>query len=207
VVNKPAKLRRKDRDARWTKSHSSSFFMFSGTSDQVIERYAQLTSRFLDPESRNWGKGRHTTIRDVRLRDKNDQATSHYVPGEPLRLDVIIETDGTAGMSLELFLVDAARVSLGMASTYQFQGQTIPQKEGTYRVRLNLGPLLLATGRYGFDVRSSVVNIGWDHCIESAVEFDVHFSNPLGLAWDFKQSFRYGSIVLLSDPTPEFVSA
>ena len=55
-------------------------------------------------------------------------------------------------------------------------------------MRLNLGPLLLATGRYGFDVRSSVVNTEWDHCIESAVEFDVHFSNPLGLAWDFKQS-------------------
>ena len=42
--------------------------VFSGTSEQVIQHYAKLTSRPAVPgKSREWGKGRHTAIRDVRL--------------------------------------------------------------------------------------------------------------------------------------------
>jgi lipopolysaccharide transport system ATP-binding protein len=179
---------------------------FSGTSEQVIAHYAQMTSRSADTKNRHWGEGRHSAIRDVRFLDKDNQPTEQYVPGEPLRLDVIVETDGTPGMSLELFLVDATRTRLGMASTYQFQGQTFPQKKGTYQVKLNLAPLWLASGSYGFDVATSLVNIEWDHLVESAVEFHVQFSNPLGFPGEFKQSYGYGAMPLLSNPEPEFVS-
>src|SRR5205823_4979901 len=110
----------------------------SGPTEQVLERYGQLTSRMADPKSRNWGKGKHTTIQDVQFLNKDNQPTRQYVPGEPLRLEVILETDGTPGMSLEVFLVDATRTRLGMLSTYQFQGQTLPQKEGVYGVTLNM---------------------------------------------------------------------
>jgi lipopolysaccharide transport system ATP-binding protein len=179
---------------------------FSGTSEQVIAHYALMTSRAADTKTRDWGKGRHTAIRNARLLDKDNQPTTHYIPGEPLRLDVIVETDGTPGMSLELFLVDATRTRLGMVSTYHFHGQPLPQKKGTYRVNLILAPLWLASGSYSFDVATSLVNIEWDHSIESAVEFHVQFSNPLGFPWDFKQSYGYGAMPLLSHPEPEFVS-
>lgn len=179
---------------------------FSGTSEQVIAHYAQMTSRAADTKNRDWGKGRHTAIRNVRLLDKDNQPTTQYIPGEPLRVDVIVETDGTPGLSLDLFLVDATRTRLGMASTSHFHGQTLPPRRGTYRVRLNLDPLWLASGTYGFDVTTAIVHVGWDHLIESAIEFDVQFSNPLGFALDFKQSYGYGSMALLCDPAPEFLN-
>jgi lipopolysaccharide transport system ATP-binding protein len=179
---------------------------FSGTSEQVIAHYAQMTSGAADTKNRNWGKGRHTAIRDVRLLDKDNRPTTQYIPGEPLRVDVIVETDGTPGMSLELFLVDATRTRFGAVSTYHFQGKALPEKKGTYQVNLTLAPLWLASGSYGFDVSTSLVNIELDHSIESAVDFHVQFSNPLGFPYDFKQSDGCGTLALLSEPEPQFVS-
>jgi lipopolysaccharide transport system ATP-binding protein len=179
---------------------------FSGTSEQVIAHYAQMTSRAADTKDRDWGKGRYTAIRDARLLDKDNQPTTQYIPGESLRLDVIVETDGTPGLSLDVFLFEATRTRLGMASTGHFHGYTFPQKRGTYRVRLNLKPLWLASGSYGFDVSTALVNVEFDHSVASAVEFDVQFSNPLGFPLDFKQSYGYGSMALVCDPAPEFFS-
>jgi lipopolysaccharide transport system ATP-binding protein len=179
---------------------------FSGTNEQVITHYVQMTSQAADTKNRDWGKGRHTAIRSACLLDKDNQPTTQYIPGEPLRVDVIVETDGTPGMSLELFLVDAARTRLGLVSTYYFQGKTLPEKKGTYRANLTLAPLWLASGSYGFDVSTSLINIEWDHSVESAVDFHVQFSNPLGLPSDFKQSDGHGTLALLSEPEPHFVS-
>jgi homopolymeric O-antigen transport system ATP-binding protein len=179
---------------------------FSGTSEQVIAHYAQMTSRAADTTNRNWGKGKHTAIRDVRLLDKDNQPTTQYIPGEPLRVDVIVETDGTPGMALDLFLVDATRTRLGMASISQFHGLLFPQKKGTYQVNLNLSPLWLASGNYWFDVATALHNVEWDHFVESAIAFDVQFSNPLGFPFDFNQSYGYGNLALLAQPEPELVS-
>ena len=179
----------------------------SGATEQVIQQYLQLISRPIVEERRTWGRGKHTTIRDVRLLTKDDhQPTTQYVPGDPLILEVVIETDGTRGMSLELFLTDASRTRLGFASTYSFHGQTLPEKEGTYRATIKLDPLWLAAGNYIFDVATSVPsNNEWDHQVESAVEFEVQFSNALGYPWDFKQSYGFGCLTLLCRPTVDFL--
>jgi lipopolysaccharide transport system ATP-binding protein len=181
---------------------------FSGTSEQVIQHYSQLTSApAVLRAGRGWGKGMHTTIREVCLLDKDRQLTTRYTPGEPLHVEIVFETDGTRGMSLELFLTDAIRTRLGLLSTYQFYGQTLPQEQGRYRVIITLNPLLLASGKYGFDVATSIVNSCWDHVVESACEFYVQFSNALGKSWDFKQSDGYGSLTLLCDRATEFLPA
>jgi lipopolysaccharide transport system ATP-binding protein len=182
--------------------------VFSGTNEQAIEHYTQLISRsVVSGKPREWGKGKHTAIRDVRvLKNDDHQSTTKYVPGEPLILEVTIETDGTRGMSLELILTDASRTRLGLVSTYQFHGQTLPEKKGTYRATIKLDPLWLATGHYAFDVATSVPNSYWDHSVEFAVEFEVQFSNALGYPWDFKQSYGYGSLTLLCRPMAEFLS-
>jgi homopolymeric O-antigen transport system ATP-binding protein len=183
--------------------------VFSGTTEQVIQHYLQLISRAVVPDRpRAWGKGKRTAIRDVRLLTKVDhQPTTQYVPGEPLILEVTIDKDDDPGISLELFLTDATRTRLGLASTYQFHGQTLPEKKGTYRATIKLDPLWLAAGDYAFDVATSVPSIqSWDHWVESAVEFEVQFSNALGYPWDFKQSYGYGSLTLLCRPAAEFLS-
>ena len=179
--------------------------VFSGTTDQVIQHYANLTSQ--PRQRRVWGKGTYTAVRDVRFVGKEERHTSaQYMPGEPLVLEVTIETDGTPGMSLELILVDASRTRLGLASIYQFHGRTLPEEKGTYRATISLDPLRLATGIYAFDVATSVANSHWDHLVEFAVEFEVHLSNALGYTWDFKQSYGYGALALLCRSAVEFVS-
>jgi len=181
--------------------------VFFGNTEQATQYYMQLTSRSSGTrESRAWGRGRHTAIRDVRLLTKDDhQPTTQYVPGDPLILDVTIDKDDTPGLSLELILTDASRTRLGLASTFHFHGQTLPEEQGTYRAKIKFDPLWLAAGCYAFDVATSVPNIGWDHFVESAVEFEVEFSNALGYSWDFKQSYGFGSLTLLCRPAAEFL--
>jgi homopolymeric O-antigen transport system ATP-binding protein len=180
---------------------------FSGTSEQVVSHYTQMTNLFMVPgRARRWGKGLHTMICEARLLDQNGQQTAQYISGDPLRVDVVIETDGARGMSLELFLTDASRTRLGLLSTYQFHRQMLPEKKGRYRVTLKLAPLWLASGAYGFDVATSIVNAGWDHTVESAIEFSVQCSNAPGYHWDFKQSYGFGSLALLCHSEPEFLS-
>jgi lipopolysaccharide transport system ATP-binding protein len=183
--------------------------VFSGTTEQGIQHYVQLVSRpIVAAKSREWGKGQHTGIRDVRLVTKDGyQPTTVYVPGEPLILELTIDTDGTRGMSLEFFLTDASRTRLGFASTYSFHGQTLPEKKGAYRATVKFDPLLLAAGNYTFDVATSEPSADrWDHRVESAVEFEVQFSNALGFPWDFKQSYGFGCLTLLCRPNANFSS-
>lgn len=178
---------------------------FSGAPEQLIQDYVQLTRRSASNSNRlEWGKGEHTAICDASLLDKHNQRTTQYVPGEPLRIEIIVNTDGTRGMSLELFLTDATRMRLGLVSTYQFHGQTLPEKKGKYRIAINVNPLWLASGTYGFDIATSVVNSNWDHSVESAIGFDVEFSNALGYPWNFNQSSGYGALTLLYHPAAEF---
>lgn len=177
-----------------------------GTSGKVIEAYMRgMSSVSTMRGSRTFGAGAHTAIQEAYLVDENGFLTTQYTPGECLRLKVIFKTDGTRGLSLELFMTDATGSRLGLFSSYQFHGQAIPEREGRYCVTLSLGPFWLASGKYGFDVATSIINTDWDHKVEAAVEFDVAFSNALGEVWDFKQSYGYGSLTLLSTQLVEFV--
>jgi lipopolysaccharide transport system ATP-binding protein len=179
---------------------------FDGKTDSAIQAYVQMASRTGQTEAgRPWGSGTHTTIKAIRLVDPTGAPTTHYEAGQLLRADVEIETDGAAGLSLELFLTDASHSRIGMASTYQFHSQTLPQQKGSYICHLRLEPMWLASGLYAFDVATSVINVSWDHYVESATEFTVPFSNPLGHQFDFKQSCGYGALALLSSPQARFV--
>jgi len=74
-----------------------------------------------------------------------------------------------------------------------------------YTLTLNLDPLWLASGSYTIDMTTSVINTHWDHYVESAVEFEVGYSNPLGLSYDFKQVAGFGSLALLLSEPASFV--
>jgi len=139
------------------------------------------------------------------LLDEHGAPTGQYLPGKPLRLQVTLETDGTSSLSLETFLVDANRSRIGLASLYQFHGQMLPTTPGVYTLTLNLDPLWLASGSYTIDMTTSVINTHWDHYVESAVEFEVGYSNPLGLSYDFKQVAGFGSLALLLSEPASFV--
>lgn len=180
---------------------------FDGQTSSAIETYLRRTSnRSATRTGKSWSRGTHTSIRAVRLVDAEGGCTSSYMPGQPLRVEVELETDGTAGLSLEIFLTDVHGSKLGMASSFQFHGQTLPSQDGIYDCRFEFEPMWLASGKYSVDVRTSVINVDWDHSVEQALEFDVPFSNPLGWAFDFKQCYGYGPLALLSSRQIRFNS-
>jgi len=78
----------------------------------------------------------------------------------------------------------------------------LPTKAGTYRARMEIEPLWLASGSYSMDLTTSVVNVSWDHYVERALVFSVAYSNPLGHSWDFRQSYGIGSIALMLKTIP-----
>lgn len=145
------------------------------------------------------GAGRHTRIHTVRLVDENGDTTLEVDPARHMRLQMEITTDGTAGLSAEAFLFDAAKMPLGLFSMHQFDGMCLPEEPGRYVFTFPIKPPPLAGGSYSLDVMTSVVNIAMDHQVPDAITFEVHNSNPRGLPWDFRQSYGYGSIALLCD--------
>jgi len=178
---------------------------FEGPVESAIQRYLEgIQRRRADHMERSWGRGTHTAISDVRLLDAGGHLTTHYAPGESLRIQVDLETDGTSGMSLEVVLNDAFRSRIGLASTYRFHGEMLPFEKGVYKCYLVLEPLWLASGTYSLDVATSAGNGGWDHHVESALGFDVPFSNPLGREFDFKHSYGHGSLALLCSSVTRF---
>ncbi|MDB6171251.1 MAG: transporter related [Chthoniobacteraceae bacterium] len=177
---------------------------FSGSSDESIDFYTRSINSQNTGHDRNLGSGSHTTVKQVRLLDNAGVAVSHYNPGSPLILEITFQTDGTAALSIEAFLLDSTRSKLALASLHQFHGTSLPGRPGIYVFRLILEPLWLASGRYSLDITTSLVNSGWDHYIEDAIDFDVITSNPLGHPWDFKQSYGYGAFAMLCRESPVF---
>lgn len=177
--------------------------VFEGASAEAIEYYTRLgkTSR---TGSASMGRGVHTTISSARLLNESGDAVGHYTPGTPLRLEVVLKTDGASSLSLEAFLVDAMRHKLGLASVHHFHGLTLPEKAGRYRTVLDLAPMWLASGTYTLDLTTSVVNSNWDHYVEDVLEFEVVSANPGGQAWDFRCNLGYGALAMPCVRCPEF---
>ena len=147
------------------------------------------------------GRGAHTAILEVRLLDTAGSPAAWYIPGERFNIEIVVETDGTSGLSVELFLLDEFHARIGFASMHQFHGEVLPEKPGVYTCRLQLEPLLLASGSYYVEVRTSLANICWDHCVENACTFEVPFSNPTGRELDFRQSYGHGPLAWLQTST------
>ena len=168
---------------------------FDGPAILAVEcysRYRESTTH----GARSWGRGTHSAILGARLLDRSGDPVTDYTPGEPMTVEVTFETDGTGGLSLDLFLLDGARQKLGMASSHHFHDLTLPKNAGRFRTLLELQPPWLASGRYRVDLATAAPNLYWDHVVEDALEFQVVSSNPGGLSLDFKQSLNFGAIAL-----------
>jgi len=177
---------------------NSGAIIFNGSSEDAILSYAQATTAAVsDIRPLNWGRGVHTAIQEVRFLDEQGESTRNYEPGKNLRLEVVFETDGTSGLSVDGFLLDESRAKIAYFSDYQFHGRTLPTRAGVYICHIELEPLWLASGGYSFDLATAVINSNWDHYVENAIEFETASCNPKGFSWDFKQRYGYGQIALI----------
>jgi lipopolysaccharide transport system ATP-binding protein len=177
--------------------------VFDGASDEAIKTYTQsIPSAQNHAEKNRWGRGVHTAVLQVQLLDDEDMPTHQYTPGQPFKLRIVFETDGTSGLSLDGSLVDESLMKIAYLSDYQFHGRTLPARSGKYELRLELESLWLAAGSYSFDITTAVANSNWDHYVEMALKFDVTYCNPHGLPWNLQQSYGYGRLALVSTGPP-----
>jgi lipopolysaccharide transport system ATP-binding protein len=175
---------------------------FDGGTAEAIGRYSQLAI-----QSRSQGisgRGGHTAILNVAVVDAAGSPVAQYVPGSPLRVSIVVETDGSPRLSIEMFLVDSMRQKLAMSSLHQFEGVMLPEQAGRYRVTIDVKPGWLASGTYSIDVTTSVVNASWDHYVDDAATIEVIASNPGGHSWDFKHDYGYGAFALPCVGRPQF---
>jgi lipopolysaccharide transport system ATP-binding protein len=176
---------------------------FDGATAEAIGRYSQLAMR--SQAQGVSGRGVHTAILDVQVIDTTDGApVSQYAPGTPMRVAIVVETDGSPRLSLEVFLIDAMHQKLAMASLHQFEGLALPEQRGRYKILMDVQPGWLASGTYSIDVTTSVVNSNWDHYVDDAATIDVIASNPGGRSWDFKHDYGYGAFALPCLRRPQF---
>jgi lipopolysaccharide transport system ATP-binding protein len=174
---------------------------FDGPTREAIGRYSQMAGRA--GARAPFGRGTHTAVRSVEIVDAAGAPAAHYTPGTPLRVSIVVDTDGAPRLSVELFLVDALAQKLAMASLHHFEGVTLPERPGRYRLAFEFQPVWLASGAYALDVTTSVVNSSWDHYVDRAASIDVVASNPGGRPWDFKHDFGYGALALPCLRAPE----
>ena len=175
-----------------------------GPVEETYSQYVEMASSEKGKTSNILSKGEHATITNVKLISESGNQIESYIPTASFILEIEIVTDGTSGMSLEIFLNDANKIRIAMASLHQFQGVSLPTLPGSYSCKIRLGKLALAGGEYSLDVATSRVNIGWDHEANDILSFAVLPSNPNGKSWEFVFSDGYGSLAWLTEEAPEF---
>jgi lipopolysaccharide transport system ATP-binding protein len=169
---------------------------YDGSTEAALHLYTK-TSPFKGSEPKPLGRGRHTRIVNVELIDDLGLTTFQYKGGSRMRFALTVETDGLAGMSFELFLLDYMRNKMGMASSQHFHAAALPSTPGRFTAVIELHPMWLASGTYSLDVATSIPYVCWDHYVENAVEFECLHQNPGGLSYDFRQDQGFGPCALV----------
>jgi lipopolysaccharide transport system ATP-binding protein len=176
--------------------------MFYGATNEALSLYTQLiTETPTTNKSAIDTRGIHTAIRKVQLIDECGQPVTNHITGQPLRIKVDFETDGTRGMSLEAFLLDQCGTRIAFFSDHHFHGRNLPTKPGLYEYQLEWEPVWLASGSYSLDVATVDANVAWDHYLHRAVTIEVPYCNPGDRSWDFRQNYSYGYFALVRKQT------
>lgn len=175
----------------------------AGSSEDIISKYLHSGAEDTVQQKRR-SVGKHASVVSACFRESQAQEMSCRT-GKEIDLDITIRTDGTPGMSVELFLVSPGGERVALFSLSHFHDCDLPRKAGEYRCSVSLAPFNLASGRYTLDAATSLTNIGWDDYLEQALVLNVEYCNPSNLAWDMKESFGFGHLAWPGVNTPVIV--
>ena len=182
---------------------SNGRIIFNGDTALAISTYSSVLKP-IDQKNNVTGRGMHTAIKRVQILDEQRNPTNIYVPGTPLHLEVDFATDGTPGLSIDIFLVGLHRQKLALSSLQWFHGEMLPRKAGNFRAVFSIEPMWIASGPYTLDVTTTVGNTNFDHYVDDAVAFEVLYSNRGNQPWDFSHTHGYGAFALALLDTPNF---
>ena len=140
--------------------------------------------------------GCHTRVLSVSIVDDAGLPTHYYLSHNPLMLEARIETDGTKGMSFDVYILNSYGQRVLFYTSNLFDNIDLPTCRGRYDIRIALKPLLLASGSYKIDFATAFTRMGYDDYVTHAANFEIPYSNPTGNSWDFRESGGYGLVAM-----------
>ncbi|WP_428663389.1 ABC transporter ATP-binding protein [Reyranella sp.] len=176
---------------------------FDGPVDAGLAFYTAALSRSGDV--RNWGRGNDSALISAKLLDVGGEVTDHFVPGTSMQFEVVVETTGMPGMSLEVILRDQHNLPVGFYSSATFSNMPLPTAAGRYQCTIALDELFLAAGEYNIDLRTTSTSIVTDHRVDGALQFLVAACNPGDVGYDFRQDQGLGHLALRLSAPMRFV--
>lgn len=176
-----------------------------GETEAVAAEYARVATSGSPDRIGFPGSGEHTTVRAVRLIDREGKENNIYEPHSDLCFQVDLETDGSPGLSIDFFLCDSSRSRIAFCSSAHFSGSFLPLRPGVFRCDVRFPKIPLAAGSYSVDLATAITNVRWDHYVEAAVSFAVSDYNPSDRQWVFRQNWGYGTVALVPQGDPLFV--
>jgi ABC-type polysaccharide/polyol phosphate transport system ATPase subunit len=157
----------------------------------VLDEYARAMS-----SGTGLSSGRFTTIVGSRLCHANGLSVAGYNGESGVYIEVIVRTDGNPAMSVECMLTDLAGAALGSLCPGHHRGWRLPAAAGTYCCRIPVALPLLATGTYGFDVRTVHHATGHDHEVPNAITFESSARLDFSKGWELRKEYQAGFLVL-----------
>ena len=184
---------------------SGSITLF-GEAAQAVQRYVDETASQADEYEGI------QSIRDLVAaprRHKSDMARFVQIAvlsalGEPcstfgfadtLRLSLKFRVTHPVRLAVEAILKSSSSQNIAFFASGHFQNLLIqgePEKDNV--VELIIPRLVLARGRYRFDIGIAIPFAEWLDYIEDACRFDVETSDPGGTGFSFEQTYGYGSV-------------
>jgi lipopolysaccharide transport system ATP-binding protein len=172
---------------------------FDGSAERALSAYrGTLDSRLVAQRSVEDLPRRHSSdlarLTEVELLDRRGDPTTAYAYGDTLRVRLVFHLDRPLRVAAEVFLKTPGGESITSFASSHFQGRIFEAVCGDNEVELTVPALPLARGQYSLDIGISVPKMQWLDYVESAAHFDVEYSDPGGIGYDFRLSRGFGPV-------------
>lgn len=167
-----------------------------GTTPEVIREYVQLGPSYRGVTPSNLGRGQNTQILKVELLDGALCPTDLYQSDGPLRLRITVQTDGTSGMSFQVYVSDAKGQRIFHYAAVLYDEFVLPRISGIYHLVCEFAPLRLASGDYTIDLATTYGNVGYDHYGSQVARFSIPHYSPGGKGWNFMAARGFGLVAM-----------
>jgi len=168
---------------------------FFGLTKEAVERYVSqgVSYRGVSPAN---GRGRYTQLLDLTILDNNLRQIDRYRSDAPLVLDIKVRTDGTRGMSFDVYISNEKGQRIYFYNSAAFDAVDLPTFPGYYNIKCTFNALLLAGGDYTIDIATVFNNLGYDHYASNVARLHIPYFSPAVGSWNFLALDGYGIVAM-----------
>jgi len=159
--------------------------ILSGEPSDIVQRYLGMNKEVISSRVSLVGhqgrtKDSKTIFQEVRLLDQHENEAAVLMIGDPLIIDIILDTGNLEVISphLQINVTDSNRLSVSKFRSYIMRPE-FPSIRGKYKIRFLWENCILAPGIYSISLRVRDLKINLDRIIE-AIAFQVQPSDYYG---------------------------